>query len=359
MEGPAQSPNARPLVPVDLESRTNVSDDVWLDLAERLLSASGPLEVAAALLESFVTFGFRRGVVLSSRERRLSPIAAHGLHASTVAPGSPAVDQAHEQQQTQVIPLLDPEAEPWLSELFAPGCALLVLPLIAEKRTLGTLVLQTSILLSGRSSLAEVERVTRCGALALSRVQRLAQLQRLAATDDLTMIANRRGFLTSLDRELSRSIRRDEPVSLVLLDIDNFKGVNDMYGHPAGDEALRNVAAALAIACRDLDTPARHGGDEFAVIVPDCDPEYALVIAERLCAAVSDAPAVTPLTASAGVATFPTHAGNGDQLIEAADLALLQGKRSRRERTIVLPETPDPDRAARRRAAKIGPTTNS
>jgi diguanylate cyclase (GGDEF)-like protein len=194
------------------------------------------------------------------------------------------------------------------------------------------------VTLTGRRSarvVAQVERAAASGGSALARAVRTGQLERLAATDHLTMIANRRSFTASLERELARSVRSGKPVSLVMLDLDDFKLVNDVYGHPAGDEALRNVAAALSIACRDLDTPARYGGEEFTVILPDCDEQGCLAIAERLRAAVAAAPAARPLTASAGVATFPAHAEDGEQLVEAADAALLLAKRAGRNRTVV------------------------
>ena len=98
----------------------------------------------------------------------------------------------------------------------------------------------------------------------------LEQVQRLAATDGLTKIANRRTFETTLEREVARAARSAEHLSLVLLDIDHFKRLNDAHGHQAGDEVLRNVAAALSCACRDFDTAARYGGEEFAVVLPGC-----------------------------------------------------------------------------------------
>ncbi|MGZ6825817.1 MAG: diguanylate cyclase, partial [Mycobacteriales bacterium] len=100
----------------------------------------------------------------------------------------------------------------------------------------------------------------------------------------------------------------------------------------------RNVAAALAITCREFDTAARYGGEEFAVVLPSCGPEEGLLIADRLRQAVAAAPAVSAMTASAGVATFPDHAGDAEGLVLAADAALLQSKRSGRDRTVLASE---------------------
>lgn len=314
-------------------------DAALLDLAERLLRAVRPPEVAAALVESVVmTYGFPRAALLGNVSGLLGPLAAHRAVQECVGLGSSAVVQrAHEQKATQVVLSLDSACEPWLTQVLPVGSDMLVVPLRVAERGLGALVLQVPRALrgqKGRHLLREVELSARYAALALDRVQRLAQLQRLAATDDLTMIANRRSLLASLDREVARAVRRGEAVSLVMLDLDHFKQINDVHGHPAGDEALRNVAAALTVASRHLDTPGRYGGEEFAVVLPDCDVQRSVVIADRLRTAVAAAPAAAPLTASAGVATFPTHTVDASGLVLAADDALLLAKRSGRNRTV-------------------------
>ena len=308
-----------------------------------MLAAADPLGVAIVLLEHVVTtYGFPRGLVLVDREHRLSVLASHGptpggAAGSAPRPGSSvAVERTHQAGRTQAVSALAREDK--LCAWLPAGAPVLLVPLVADGRGLGVLVLQRPVTLTGRRAarvVAQVERAAASGGSALARAVRTGQLERLAATDHLTMIANRRSFTASLERELARSVRSGEPVSLVMLDLDDFKLVNDVHGHPAGDEALRNVAAALSIACRDLDTPARYGGEEFTVILPDCDERGCLAIAERLRAAVAAAPAARPLTASAGVATFPAHAEDGEQLVEAADAALLLAKRAGRNRTVV------------------------
>lgn len=163
--------------------------------------------------------------------------------------------------------------------------------------------------------------------------EQLEQAQRLAATDGLTKIANRRTFAATLEREVARAVRGAEDLSLVLLDIDHFKQLNDAHGHQTGDEVLQGVAVALTSECREFDTAARYGGEEFAVVLPGCGPEEGHLIAERLRRAVTAAPSVTPITASAGVATFPWHACDADTLVRAADDALYASKRAGRDRT--------------------------
>jgi diguanylate cyclase (GGDEF)-like protein len=344
----SRRPQLRPLLPPRVAEGRGELDGALLLLAERLLAAARPPDVADALVDSVVsTYGFPRVVLLGHVSGLLAPLSAHGTVESSVGLGSSAlVERAHEQGQTQVVTGLDPAEEPWLSRLLPPGSDVLVVPLRVAQQSVGAVLLQIPMTLrghQGRRLLHEVERSAGYAALALDRVQRVAQLQRLAATDDLTMIANRRSFLASLDREIARSVRRGEPVSLVLLDLDHFKQINDVHGHPAGDQALRNVAAALTIASRNLDTPARYGGEEFAVILPDCDAQRSVLIADRLRAAVSAAPAASPLTASAGVATFPTDARDAEELIVAADDALLQAKSTGRDRTVRSAGTAQPE----------------
>ncbi|GAC1445556.1 MAG: hypothetical protein NVSMB55_27280 [Mycobacteriales bacterium] len=306
-------------------------------MMERALVAETPEQVGEALLQAVVQgYGFRRAIALSGTTR-LRVLAADAGEAGDARLGaSVVVDRAQELQTAQLVPALREKDEPFLSRLLAAGVPVLVVPMAAEGRALGALVVQVPAKLHGvrlHAVTTQLERASRDASLLLHGLNRRSQLQRLAATDDLTMIANRRSFGAALERELARSARSGEPVSLAILDIDHFKQVNDLHGHLAGDEALRNVAASLTVACREFDTPARYGGEEFAVILPDCSEELCVAVAERFRTAVSAAPAVRPLTASAGVATFPTHAGSSEQLLHAADEALLLAKQGGRNQT--------------------------
>jgi len=310
------------------------------ELAESLERAADSSAIAQLLLDSVVdVFGFARGVVLAGPDGQLPLLASHGLE-QDVSPGRPGrsavVDAAHEGHATLLVRALDEQTEPWLTLLLPGAENLVVVPLAAEGRRLGALVLVQSHLAGGRISprvVSGLERSASYAALALRNTWLLEQVQRLAATDGLTKIANRRTFEATLERELARATRAADSVSLVMVDIDHFKSLNDTHGHQAGDEVLRNVAAALAMQCRDFDTAARYGGEEFAVVLPGCGPEEALAIAERLRSAVSSAPSVVPITASAGVATYPGHAGDADTLVRAADDALYESKRAGRDRT--------------------------
>jgi diguanylate cyclase (GGDEF)-like protein len=169
--------------------------------------------------------------------------------------------------------------------------------------------------------------------------QYLDSCQEAAFTDHLTGLANRRRFERQLEREAARTERYSRPFCLLLVDIDNFKDVNDTHGHDAGDEALRQVANVIQSGTRGIDTGARIGGDEFAVILPETDLVRGLEVAERLRSAIAalDFGPAGRVTASLGVAELPTCARNNEELRASADAALYEAKRGGRDRAACAP----------------------
>jgi diguanylate cyclase (GGDEF)-like protein len=169
-----------------------------------------------------------------------------------------------------------------------------------------------------------------------------------AATDSLTGLANRWSFDEELTLEWRRAERVGDSLALILLDLDNFKSVNDTHGHPAGDKVLRRVAETLATSIRQVDLAARYGGEEFAVIVPEADLEGAVALAERLRAAIESSRVELPggerlvVTASFGVAV-KGDLPQAEELIAVADVALYESKRAGKNRV-----SPPPDGKARR-----------
>jgi diguanylate cyclase (GGDEF)-like protein len=163
------------------------------------------------------------------------------------------------------------------------------------------------------------------------------RLSDAASTDPLTDLLNRRGFHMVFDLELERSRRSGRPCALLMADLDHFKRVNDLLGHPAGDERLRKFAKLLTSGKRRIDAAARMGGEEFALLLPETDEHGAYVIAERLRHAVRDAFAPDQLatTVSFGVAAYPNHGATGGQLLQAADQALYVAKELGRDRTAI------------------------
>jgi diguanylate cyclase (GGDEF)-like protein len=212
-----------------------------------------------------------------------------------------------------------------------------VVPLTSDAKAFGVVVAEHSLTAGSRVERRVVEMVERFvahAALALENAFLVEQLRQAASTDGLTGIANRRSFDGTLDRYLARATSSFEPVSLVLLDIDHFKRLNDEHGHQVGDDVLRQVALTLREAARVVDVPARYGGEEFAVVLPECDAEEAALVADRLRRAIAEAATLVPITVSAGVATFPLHAASSAALIRAADDALYRAKDAGRDRVV-------------------------
>ena len=170
----------------------------------------------------------------------------------------------------------------------------------------------------------------------------LEELHELATVDELTRLANRRVFTRRLHEEWIRTARYPAPLSLVMLDLDDFKRVNDTHGHPAGDRVLREFALLVAGGARATDLAARYGGEEFALILPHTDRELAFRVAERVRRAVEEQRFVvdaTPLrvTVSAGVATVSSAAdlGGPSDLVAIADKALYAAKKTGKNRVVV------------------------
>jgi diguanylate cyclase (GGDEF)-like protein len=162
----------------------------------------------------------------------------------------------------------------------------------------------------------------------------------------MTALFNFRAFQTQLDEEMKRAARYERPLSLIIVDLDGFKQVNDRYGHPAGDKLLEGVASILRANVRQTDLPARYGGEEFVVICPETDHDEAMVVAERIRKAVEAArfrlvaDETSAITCSAGVATFPNDAPDGQSLVQAADSALYRAKKSGKNRVYAARQTP-------------------
>jgi two-component system cell cycle response regulator len=152
-----------------------------------------------------------------------------------------------------------------------------------------------------------------------------AKLEALASTDELTGLLNRRSGIARLDEEWRQAVRYDLPLACAMIDIDNFKRINDTQGHVGGDVVLRNVGAVLRSTARDTDTVIRHGGEEFLVVMPHQTESSAALAAERYRAAVEAACGGT--TISAGVAARSAESATPERILRHADAALYAAKR--------------------------------
>src|SRR5215467_12322198 len=159
-----------------------------------------------------------------------------------------------------------------------------------------------------------------------------------AFTDHLTGLANRRRFERQLEREVGRVERFGHPFTLLMLDIDNFKKLNDTFGHDAGDEAIRRLSKVLCEGTRGIDLAARIGGEEFAVLLVETSKDGGFEVAERLRTAIKslEIPQAGRITASFGVAECPGDAQTAADILKAADVALYEAKRNGRDQVVAL-----------------------
>jgi diguanylate cyclase (GGDEF)-like protein len=183
------------------------------------------------------------------------------------------------------------------------------------------------------NELVTLQRVLAKKNAALQRLN--AKYQKMAVTDALTEVFNRRGLFEIGSREVERATRYTRPLSVITLDLDNFKTINDTYGHPMGDEVLREVAKCCVENLRKVDFIGRYGGDEFIILLPETGPNEARGMAERLLMLISNLvidgwPEELHVTVSMGIASLESTPMNFAELLRRSDHALLCAKRNGR-----------------------------
>ena len=216
--------------------------------------------------------------------------------------------------------------------------ALKIFPLKSGESVVGTLVCGSRD--SGafpEAAQKELSMLALQAAEALVRTRLYEQAEKMATTDGLTGLLNRRTFNSQLQGRLREAQRYGRPLSLLLLDVDHFKKVNDTHGHPAGDAVLRSVARLLAKEARETDIVARYGGEEMALILPETEARGAHAIAERIRKAVGAEPHASEqgslrVTVSLGLSTWPSGGETAEALVKAADDALYRAKQGGRNR---------------------------
>ncbi len=219
-----------------------------------------------------------------------------------------------------------------------PGETLLVHPLRFRNRLQGALMAIGQRSAFDASVGRVISLISNQAAAAIDLIELLEANRRLALHDGLTNLLNRRAFDDSLERSVSQAARAEQPLSLLMLDLDHFKQLNDTYGHATGDVALQAAAAEIRLQVRGGDLAARYGGEEFAIILPDTDGPAAFRMAERLRKALSErlvkaGKEEIKMTASCGVSATDLGYSTPEELIHSADEALYASKETGRNRT--------------------------
>ncbi|NTX36811.1 diguanylate cyclase [Myxococcus sp. CA051A] len=337
--------------------KTRDEKDRFFKAIEELNRAGSPEQVFVAVLEStrqLASLDFCAVTLVSEvdgkrmhRVARMTGVTAHGkalegrsfadnngLVANVVRYGAPLPGRDLKAMDRQVI--FDDE-----TQIRGLG-ALKIFPLVAGDRILGTLVAGSRKKANFEQDvLRMIEVIAIQAAQAVLRAQLYEQMERMATTDGLTGLFNHRTFQAKADEILAQARRYQRKCSVVLTDVDHFKSVNDTYGHPTGDQVLKGVARIIKSMARDTDVVARYGGEEFVIIMPETDAKGAFTISERIREAVKAEVFQTEMgplriTMSLGIATFPDHGMEKQQLIDLADQCLYHSKRNGRNQSVTV-----------------------
>ena len=212
------------------------------------------------------------------------------------------------------------------------NCA--IAPLICQDRVVGVLNLadKTSSNQFNSGDIALIELFSQLVGASIGNIRLFEKIQRQATTDGLTGLVNHKTFYEILEKELWRSRRYGGQISLIMVDVDNLKKTNDTYGHRAGDKVIREISRKIRECIRQIDTAARYGGDEFAVILPNTSLGDATIVAQRMVNAVASSPAtwkrdLIPLSISVGLGQYDADT-NPEDITSRSDQALYSAKQA-------------------------------
>ncbi len=259
-------------------------------------------------------------------DRPVAPPRQHGLTYTVARSGQPLVVE-----NLKSHPLFKDAPADWHG-------AIVGLPLKIGQRVVGVMTMALPVNYPiGEADLRVLRLLGDQAAIAIENARLHRIINQQAHTDVVTGLPNRRSFDERLTEEIRRSNRYDHSFALVMLDLNNFKSINDTFGHPAGDYLLRQVGGCLRKAIRDTDFIARYGGDEFAMIFPETDQSTARQVAGRIhtdlsafCPEIPEQMAGRKLTTALGIAIYPKHATSETELIAKADQALYEDKRNQK-----------------------------
>lgn len=286
-----------------------------------------PIDHASILLleEGRLVFRAHRGKLTARYTEGQTLGAGEGLCGRALNTGRPVLEN-----NVTDVPSYVKAFEETLSEV--------CIPLISFGQGVGVLSLESSQLNAfEQSDLPSMESVADICANAIQNARYFEKVRHMAYVDGLTGLFNRRYFENRIEEEIERAKRYEGAMSIILVDIDHFKRLNDEYGHLLGDDVLRQVSTLFGINLRKADVACRFGGEEFALIVPQTKGDDAFAVADKLrrMIAVTPFPGVArPVTVTAGVASFPENGTTRDDLVRAADAALYAGKQSGRNTVV-------------------------
>src|SRR3954454_10510441 len=341
---PDDDPQARPDALVESYRRlAGVFHDVLSEQSPEAL-----LERIADTLGELVPYHDLHIYEADEKRRELIPVFAGGVWAAEVLSSTiPYAQGITGWAVSHRSPVLANEAHKDPRVAFVPGTpadpeALITVPLIARGSLKGALnIYRTGEDVSFDEDEFELARwFGDAAALALDNARIRVRLEHLAHTDSLTGLYNHRYFHERLRSELHRAGRAHDRVALMMLDIDDFKRVNDVCGHGEGDSVLQMLGETLKAVVRGSDTACRVGGEEFAVILPSCGAEDALGLASRLKEELLRSPSesVADTTFSIGIAFGPDHAMNARELVACAEAAMMTAKAQGKDRVVVFEE---------------------
>jgi diguanylate cyclase (GGDEF)-like protein len=284
-------------------------------LTARLLSALEEEQVYSALADGLPRVGIRSCRVVFFEPREEDPLAG-----SLLSPKGRDCPGLRFESRKFPPPELYPDSEPF---------SLALLPLFFQQENLGYVAFDGG-------NLDPLATIVIQLATAIKSVRLHAKVLELSLTDGLTDVYNRRYFEILLEKEADRSRRYARALAVIMIDIDRFKDYNDAFGHPAGDEALREIAGCIRNgARRGLDVVTRYGGEEFAVILPETDGDGAWTVAETIRRGIEGSDRfLRRLTVSAGIAAIHGDPIDAQILVRQADRALYRAKRRGRNRTV-------------------------
>jgi|SRR5579871_2907668 len=307
-----------------------------MDLEELLIRACAVIQEAFQVSHVSLFLREEKDLVLRAHQGTLTPCFSPNLRIPAIEePWAQVISGSGTVVEEDVSHLDDP------CRLFKECCSRMSIPLISFGQTLGVLTLHSSqVNAFGESELQSLESVADICANSIQNAHYVERVKQLAYLDGLTGIFNRRYFEMRIMEEIERARRYDTSMSVIMADIDDFKRLNDEFGHLLGDEVLRQVSSLFHQQLRKIDVVCRYGGEEFAILLTHTDAKQAAAIAEKLRRLVEkwQFPGVPrTVTISAGVAAFPLHGKSRDEIIRAADTGLYAAKQSGRNRVFLNP----------------------